>query len=141
MSAYVVEDETINRIVAHLESQAMGRDDWGFAQFMREQGYTMGQRADRERLANAMFALNVRAVEERYGEGEAAKFRPLDFAPRGVAPVGLLATYRALQCWLYQCSEGDVEASALFRLMSQLSDRMAHAIVRNMREYQNGDWG
>jgi hypothetical protein len=77
-----------------------------------------GQRA----LAEAMFRLNVDAVEQHYGRGRAADFRPLDFTwkpERATRMRGL----EALLCWLDQCAEGNVpDTSKLYQLLDARED-------------------
>ncbi len=77
MSAFIVEDETINKVIACLNSVENGPDhaDW-ITRPLRNIAY-IGKLG--KTLGEAMFALNVASVEERYGEGSATEFRPLDY--------------------------------------------------------------
>lgn len=141
MSAYIVEDQTINRIVSHLEHD---RD----AEWMRRKvASVLGMsRFDALALASAMFALNVEAVESRYGDSATygtheGSFRPLDFA-YSYESANTFQVLKSLKCWLYQCSEGDIpERSDLFRVLEQYAGELACGIVADMPAYEAASWG
>jgi hypothetical protein len=140
MSAYVVEDKTINRIVYYLQflhpSSNVRRELLTVANLDAEDGDKL--------LAGAMFMLNCNAVDQRYpGHAKSMPdaFRPLDY---GYSP--LLSTqiqvFKSLRCWLYQCSEGNIpDTSDLYKVMEKVSGHMALEIVSNLPEYEAAEWG
>lgn len=133
MSAFVVKDKTINRVVTFL---SMGRDlDW-IRRLLASNGYDLETDTGKKKLADDMFSLNVKGVDARYGEGEANHFRPLNFAYRLEPHFSTITAYKSLGCWLYQCQEGDIaEESALYKLMSQVKGLIAEHIVSGLAEY------
>jgi hypothetical protein len=58
----------------------------------------------------------MNGVDARYGDGEARKFRQLDYRYRETESVPLVQVLKSLQCWLYQCSEGNVPETELYKL-------------------------
>jgi len=75
VSCFMVSDSTINVIVSNLH---LNRDlDWLKREFSEAIAGSTGDFC--VDLGAALFALNILAVEARYGKGEAAKFRPLDY--------------------------------------------------------------
>lgn len=149
MSAFVVEDKTINRIVDWLRLDAMGSRK---ATAHALNGYNLDIDGDAERLAHDMFNLNVAAVNQRYGPNEAEKFRPLDFKYADGGPTGTFRwgdsaianacrTLKALHCWQYQCCEGDVPETPLFKMFTEVESAIANWIVGTMPEYEQTDWG
>jgi hypothetical protein len=107
MSAFIVEDKTINKIVTWLRREVF------------KQSFTLDQKATKyhidlygdmwdEKLAKAMFQLNCAGVDARYGEGTAKKDRTVNFMFKPEHCLSLVHVFKALQCWSYQCSEGDV---------------------------------
>ena len=121
MSAYIVGDQTINVIVSHLHSN---RDlEWLRSEFCE----AAHARSDAE-IGAALFKMNCEAVEARYGVGEAAKFRPLDYHFR-LDPASARQVYDEIKTLDYQCSEGDVPETALFKLLIQLKAVVADAII------------
>jgi hypothetical protein len=141
MSAYVVEDLTINKIVSFLYLKDQGDRYYGPARLVMAAGYDLGTEEGRVRLAVRMFALNVRAVNARYGLGAAKTFRPLTFKHHLVHPPSEAFAYVSLGCWLYQCSEGKVPETRLFKLMSSVCDSMAHNLADRLPEVQKAPWG
>lgn len=133
MSAYVVEDECINSIVTWLTNPHHSWERRQVEEALALQG-TIGDTFE-EQLGTAMFELNCNAVEQRYGDGQAKEFRPLDYkwVPNHYASG--YATYDRLGEYIYQCSEGDVpESSKLYDALNRVYAQMAHTFFRDLRE-------
>jgi hypothetical protein len=140
MSAFVVDDTTINKVVSFLASKAMyHRHYWPMRAI--EGHYDLTNDEDAHRLAHDMFELNVAAVDARYGEGEAAEFRPLNFEYRSVMPPPAIVVYKALGCWRYQCSEGNVPERQLYQMMESVYNGLAHEIAHDVPAYEAAPWG
>lgn len=126
MSAFMVEDVTINRVVTHIaQNEDLPR-------------FGLGNEAN---LGAAMFNLNIKGVEARYGDGEAKEFRPLDykFEPAEASDAQVL---KSLHCWLYQCSEGDIpETSRLYKLMRDYAEAMGETVNVKSAAYRDAEWG
>lgn len=140
MSAYVVENATINRVVSFLAIDREG--DYLRRTILRETGCDLSTREGKDALGKAMFALNCNAVDQRYGEGESKSFRDdmtytfaLDIA------INRLQAYKSLNCWLYQCAEGDVPGSSLlYAAMERVKGEMADDIVSRLPQYESQKW-
>lgn len=147
MSAFVVEAETIDRIVTWIDgplyrdsrylygewAKAMGheftRDEqWGVEHivYVPNLGSIIGQR---------LLAMNVAAVNARYDEHEGPD--PYDSRMRPATKVQVL---KSLQCLHYQCSEGDVPTWPLYKLLDETISYLAQAIVSGMPEYEKAAW-
>jgi len=140
MSAFMVEDTTINRVVTWLTREVTTNRftlDW----LARE--YDIDLTSDKwdEKLAQAMFQLNCDGVIARYGEGEAEKFRPLNFTYKPEIYLSLVQVLKSLQCWLYQCSEGDVPETKLYQFFEEVSHHVALKIVMDLPAYDKATWG
>jgi hypothetical protein len=140
MSAYIVQDKTINQVTSW-----MRHDDHLSGPYNTKRLAEIGVQADADNslwdnLGRAMFALNVKAVDARYGEGEAAQFRALDFRPSWEINNAVQA-YKSLSCWQYQCSEGDVPETDLFRYMETVLAHIANMIIATLPAYQKATWG
>jgi hypothetical protein len=89
-----------------------------------------------------MFQLNIKAVDARYGNGEAEKFRKLNYRYQIIMPVPLMQVLKSLQCWLYQCCEGDVPETELYGLFdTDIQMDLMGKIIGILPEYQNAVWG
>ena len=137
MSAYIVDDETINKIVAYMYMESLGGRNYIYSLTqLREQGYNLSLEEDCIQLAEDMFALNVEAVEQRYGKGQAETFRTLDFKFRFVENEGIIKTIKALNEWLYQCLEGDVPETKLYKEMDELRNGMYAVFTHSTKEWK-----
>lgn len=74
--------------------------------------------------------MNVVAIEVRYGEGEAAKFRALDYHFT-LKPASARQVYEAIKELQYQCSEGNVPETALFKALVSLRLAVAEEIIES----------
>ena len=139
MSAFIVEDETINKVIACLNSLENGpRQARWISRPLRNIAY-IGKLG--KTLGDAMFALNVASVEERYGEGEAKEFRSLDYTFKDMVPPGPIAAYKALHCFLYQSCEGQCDKDKLFIALEQVKAELAQYIVNRLPQYESAVWG
>jgi hypothetical protein len=142
MSAYMVADKTINNVVNWL------RRDMDIERFsliphkLTEIGFDTGTSGWAERLGYAMFQLNINAVDARYGNGEAMRFRQLNYRYQVTVPVPLVQILKSLQCWLYQCCEGAVPETALYKLFDKdIRLCLMSKIIARLPEYEQADWG
>ncbi len=134
MSAFMVEDKTINKIVAGLAN--MERD----FQPSKDLGFDLHTKEGKGAFGTALFALNLLGVEARYGEGQAKEFRPLNYVPRLEIPPDDVQLFKSLQCLLYQCAEGEVVENPLYIALEKVLDRLARHIVYNSNAYDKADW-
>ncbi len=136
MSAYIVEDTTINAVVSFIAMDRKG--DWLRSQILRETGCNLDTPEGKEALGLAMFELNCNAVEQRYGTGEAKAFRDLNYAFILNINVNRFSAYKNLKCWLYQCSDGNVpDESLLYAAMDRVKGEMADIIVSALPQYES----
>jgi hypothetical protein len=101
-----------------------------------------GNPHDGESLADAMLAMNIDALRQRYGNMamlddmehvnlDARAWNPLDaFTP--------VQFYKSLECFLYQCAEGNVDERPLYKAIQTLHSSL---VVKDMRGYSNAVWG
>ena len=132
MSAYIVKDKTINRVVTWLSVQP---------EFLQKRvaGNAEIEIEDPEfrfKLGLSMYKLNVDAVNERYQENHdpdlSFKARH-EFANR-------IQVLKSLRCWLYQCTEGEAVTRPLYKAMETLRDFLALEIVESMPKYEAAEW-
>lgn len=93
-----------------------------------------------DRIGRKLYALNREALRQRYGdrfEGEPSyTFRP-------AAEIAPIARWKCLHCLLYQCSEGDVPDTELFRALDALDDWIAarNSFDDRSAAYTAAPWG
>jgi hypothetical protein len=137
MSAFIVEDKTINKIVSKIYLDRDG--DWLKRKF-KDAGYDLDISNQRSKLAWDMFKLNIRAVNMRYEDKPADQFRPLNFKPALEANYTMISCIKSIKCWMYQCSEGDCDQSELFKLMECVCDSWMYKVVSSLPEYEKSVW-
>ena len=135
MSAFMVLDKTINRVITFLKDDQESK-------WFRSEHYSLNSRHTDEEwaeLGQALFQMNIDGVDSRYGIGEAAGFRPLDykFSYEFATKIQVL---KSLDCLLYQCSEGEVPKTPLFKALNDYSNFLAHSIVGRLPDYDKAEW-
>ena len=140
MSAFMVEDHTINRVVTWLRREVQ-TTRFRLDRLAREYDVDLTSENWDEKLARAMFQLNCDGVNARYGEGEAEKFRPLTFTYKTEVYHSLVQVLKSLRCLLYQCSEGEVPRTMLYQFFEEVEHHLAVKIVSSLPEYDTATWG
>jgi hypothetical protein len=141
MSAFMVEDKTINRVVTWLTCEVATNRHFTLDCLAREYGVDLTSNQWDEKLAKAMFQLNCDGVNARYGQNEAEKFSPLNFTYKQEDYSSLVQALKSLQCWMYQRNEGEVPETQLYRFFEEVENHLALKIVMNLPEYDKAVWG
>ena len=107
-----------------------------------EQSETYG----RERLADAMLAMNLDAFRQRYGMKALLidDLDCIDLDTRRWHPLAALSGvqfFKSLQCFLYQCCEGDVDGKPLYKTLTAIQHLLAPFINTDSPEYDAAEWG
>lgn len=136
MSAFIVSNECMQKVMHYLtKCRSFGVSSDPFFVFVGD------PRVDRKaeiECANALFAMNAEAVNDRYAH-HAPESAPT-YAPGGL-PVSKMASYKAIRSLLYQCSEGDVPEKALFKALERAAADLADSIIHDSAEYRAAAWG
>lgn len=140
MSAYVVENSTISKLLNFWQAQGFaGNRHPGIPLFAKQ----LAIGATREHITamgQQMQDLNKRAVGERYPDGRImTDCDPYEY--ESTMPPTPIAAFKALQCLLYQCSERTTDEQPLFKELSEYSRDLAQHIVANLPEYDACPWG
>ena len=141
MSAFIVSDKTLQDIVSYLDldvrfsntSKCYG----SLNRVLLNYGFNLDLNEHKDRLIKEMALLNRLGVNARYDENEIEQDVHFidDFPP------SLMQAYKSLGCFLYQCCEGDIpETNDLYKMLAEIKNQMAHAIVRNLKEYDDAKW-
>jgi hypothetical protein len=140
MSAFMVADETINRVITSL-SWKITKSQWLKKKVEDALQIDTSKHNWEEDLGHAMFELNIAGVNDRYGDNEAKKFRALNYryAPARGSQIQVL---KSLQCWLYQCMEGEVVKKPLYQFFNTfIEPHLMNSIISDLPEYNSAEWG
>lgn len=134
MSAFVVEDRTINRIISYLNDSRHSTERdiaLGAAEL------SINDERWHEKLGMSMAMMNVDAVNQRYNEHDEPTYEwHWDWENSDAIQV-----YKSLNCWLYQCCEGDVPERPLYKAFREVERVIAAGIITNLPQYDAAQWG
>jgi hypothetical protein len=140
MSAYMVADETINRVVDWLYWEVT-KSQWLKDKLEKASGIDTTSYGWSEALGKAMFVLNIAGVNDRYGEEAAGKFRTRSYHYQP-AHGSVVQVLKSLQCWLYQCTEGEVVKHPLYKFFQDtVEPHLMSSIITDLPEYNAAEWG
>ena len=137
MSAFLVSMRSINQMVAAISWLLTSDEHSWTAERFAQAGFDTTQANWQARLARAMFSLNQEALHQRYGDPATERFvyEPVDDLP------DLCQTLKSVQCWLYQCTEGDVPDRKLYRFFDTVVRVwLLDIIVSRLPEYAEAEW-
>lgn len=125
MSSYIVDDETINKFLTVI--MAKDTDEW------------------RTKFGRKLLAMNIKATEQRYSSNpflnkveKKERLKNFEFSYFFVSRVQAL---KSLSCFLYQCAEGNVPNSKLFKEMRLEEEKLMWGIIDALPEYSKAKWG
>ena len=148
MSCYIVREQTIGRVVEAASHIPPSRHE-PFGKAFIKLGYKLPNPEDRERLARALFDLNVKAFCERYPADEESEYatrypedipESFEYIPAGVANTRncLVQAHKSASCLAYQCS--DVPEHPLYKALEELCDTLAGYLVITSPEWDAALW-
>jgi hypothetical protein len=135
MSAYLCEDKTINRVISFMDTD---RDSTWAKDQLGKTGFSVTRPQE---LGKAMYDLNCRSLQARYGENAPAEFGADDSYKYEYELCSRMQAFKSLRCFLYQSCEGDVENEPLYQVLDKIADCWAGMIVSRLPEYDRLDWG
>jgi len=148
MSAFIVADRTINKIVAFLSQRkdGLGSDaarafqELGYAIVPTPRALAKVAQTEQQRLAKDLFEMNCRAVDQWY-EDHAAKteFHPKPFQFKRESPPSALEAIKRMGCLGYQCCEGNVPEEPLYKALHEAQNAAALSYVYNLPEWDKLD--
>jgi hypothetical protein len=133
MSSFVVENRTIDRIItqAVLSNTVIGKYVRG--KIERLYDLNLDTDKDRTKLGAEMLNLNRRATGERYGKDPDTCSRGYRYRPELCSAI---ATIKAVNCWLYQCSVGETAQSDEYKFWEGVQANLEHDYIQSLPGYQ-----
>lgn len=132
MSAYIVEKKTIDRIVTYINEKCSADPDYFETRYA---AIYAAYRGDPNKLGQNLWTMNVKAVDQRYRENN-----PVSLYRYEYRPADNIQVFKSLRGYLYQCTEGDVPESPLYKDLDRLADTIAREIVINLPAYERAEW-
>jgi len=137
MSAFLVADKTIHKILTQV-AQEIRQSRWLKSKFEKELNVDFTNAQWQTQLGQKMWEVNQLSLGYRYGDEKVAltyRFHPFPCTP--------VQAFKALQCWLYQCMEGEIpEFSKLYTFFDKvLAPEWAELLIMRTPEYEKAEWG
>src|SRR5919202_909207 len=115
MSAFLVSKTTISKILTEVEKSTKN-SAWFKAQIVKELLVDLSDPEWQTHLGQKMLDLNQKSLWYRYGDPK----RRLRYTFKPI-PCTKIQAFKALQCWLYQCAEGNIpEVSKLYKFFDNM---------------------
>lgn len=139
MSCWIVEPKSVKKI-AEVINQTLSHEGM-FGIYAPSNGPLAAEYIGMsvEEIYNKLYQMNIDAYDARYGEK--------DFIPKmpkqgylGDAYLNIYQTLKTVECFLYQCCEGDVDTRESYKGVEQLANIIRRAIIGKSKEYQNAKW-
>jgi len=145
MSAFVVSDKTINRIISFFLDNSCDKKNkyWYDLSPLRLLNYipiesTEWDEKNGEKLAKAMFTLNCKAVKERYEDSDTVDYK-LQYGNL-VKNIDVFQAIKHLNCFLYQCSEGKIINTKLYKAIEKVVGNIALTVICDDTKYEDAEW-
>lgn len=140
MSAFITSDKNINSIISFIRSDS-GKNQHIYRS-LENMNLTWGGKDDAHVLGSKMRDLNIEAVCARYTDDKVEVLKGNDdYKFVEIPRPSRIEAYKSLRCWLYQCAEGHVPETDLFKAFNQVSGEMAMHIVNRLPEFDAAVWG
>lgn len=136
MSAYIVETETMQRAaICFLLGTMHWRDEAAGADAVTATGALL-------------YEMNEAAVCERYREPR--QNAPIEFVGKAMRDKRngehaythneMVQIFKSMECLLYQCNEGEIDESDLYKRLQAAKCVVAAMIVAKLPEYESAKW-
>ncbi len=136
MSAFIIQEKTMSGIIYNLFWTHDFKDT---DCLMAQKGYKEAE--DYDRLAIELFTMNRDAVQQRYDEPEDSDYIKI---PEKVnwneGKLDIWQTLKSLKCLRYQCSEGNVPESEMYKFLEKIIRSWTDYCVETIPEYQKAKW-
>ena len=137
MSSFLVSDKTLNNIVTGLTSK--GWTDcimWNypFKDIIKED-------KDFNKFGKELLKLNLNALSERYGDDKKGNKEILNAYKFEFVDSSKIQFIKNLQCFLYQCSEGNNTKKKLYKDLKKVEDAFINSYISDLEEYKKANWG
>jgi hypothetical protein len=146
MSAFVVGEDTMNRVVRAIVCSGHIRRFGDFDTAIGTNARAIGR---------ALYAMNIEAIMQRYPDcrtdpdnmpgWQGCEMMPTTYYfgnfRRPMREAELVICLKAMHCLSYQCSEGDVPKTPLFKALEEACGVIAGVVVTSLPGYQSAPWG
>jgi hypothetical protein len=137
MSSYLVDDKSLCLIATYLVKCKNTNENTGLTDIH----YPCGEELDDKikALAIKLKKMNVKALDIRYGIGKVKAALELSYS-RSTINDSKYQVLKSIECYLYQCSEGAVIKSKLYKAIKNEMYALGFELVKNTPAYEKVKW-
>ena len=134
MSSWIVSDTVINSVIEltqEFDFYDTLKSKLEILKFVDKSGFV-----DWKKYGQALIGMNYEAVNQRYEEKEKSskfKLKKTEFE--------VYQKIKNLHCFNYQCSEGDVPETPLFKFVEELIHTVENGMIIRTQIYEEAKWG
>ncbi len=88
-------------------------------------------------FSKMLYDTNCYAINQRYGDD--LNNLP-EFQYKEPKRVNKIQCLKSVQCWLYQCAEGDIDTTQIYKLMERIERILLNSIITELEEYKTARW-
>ena len=136
MSAFIVSERTMKDIIYNLFWNHEFKNQ---TSILDRYGYKTSE--DFDRLAIELYKMNREAVKQRYNEADDSDYIKI---PEKLnwdgGKIDKFQALKSMRCLIYQCAEGNVPKTKLFKFLEELIESWTWYIINAMPEYEKARW-
>ena len=144
MSSFIIQDETINKLVNFFVTCAYSKEEYKpyITREINKFGYNLeydenDKNPDANNLGQRMKVLNKKAYNNAYKiKGDFGLFRWNE----NLNEYNIYQILKSLQCFIYQCSEGEIFKDKLYITLSNIEKILINHIVMNLKDFKEAKW-
>lgn len=155
MSAFILNPENTAALADYIDTlNYVGFDYFGYS-IPRELNAALNlttRAGNEKKIFNALYSLNVKAVNGRYNDNEPETIEkptqyPILYHPKDygnghdIIKPWHYKLLKTLQCFIYQCCEDATINEPLYKALEELEKTIVFYIVQNQEEYTAAPWG
>ena len=151
MSAWMVSEESIAKIAAYMVKKGYEKyydDCFGkltdiCGEHKDSNEYDPMGNFSYKNMFRALEDMNVRALNARYGDPIEIVYENIPQEPAVPDPGNKkdsVQLYKTMRCYLYQCEEGKVPDSDLYKIVKLMAGKLAADIVGALPEFEAAAW-
>ena len=134
MSSWIVNDSVINSVIEltqEFDFYDTLKSKLEILKFVDKSGFV-----DWKKYGQALLDMNYDAINQRYNTKEKSskfKLKSTEF--------DIYQKIKNLHCFNYQCSEGNVPETPLFKFIEELNNTVENGIITRTQIYEEAKWG
>lgn len=136
MSSFIVSNKCMKHIIYNL---FWNHDFKRLCSVLERNGYKQSE--DYDRLAIELYQMNREAVKQRYSEPSDSDYIKIpDVFNWDGDKLNKYQCLKSMKCLRYQCSEGNVPKTKLFKLLDAIINCWTSYIIDEIPEYNKAGW-